>query len=271
MRAPWLLGLIALLATGCLHRKPKVQGFQAVVTQQELQLLDESLAGAQARFAATIQGPHRAHIDGASWQVSWNGKVIDRGSQTVDVPFGNDGIAPLTLVISVPWARTASELSAVADQKKVKLEIAGSFHFSEGISEGSGTFSTSKDVVPPHLPTVKLVSTDGARFNTGEAAVLLTLEVKNPNDFPLLINEAPYVVTLGGARPSEGVGFAGETIPANGTSRYDVRAYLDPPSEDPDDWPKRVQTTYALKGAVRGALYDVHFDFSGTVKLRAGR
>lgn len=271
MRARSLWVVLAVFASGCLHR-PQLHGFEAKVTDQDLQLLEETLGSAQARYTASVRGPDQARIDRASWQVSYDGKVIDRGSQALDVPFGNDGIAPLTLVVPVPYARTAAELSALDQQHgKVKLALEGSFHFSHGISEGSGSFSTSIRVVPPHLPTVRLVQVEGARFNNGESEVALALEVRNPNGFPIVISEAPYVVGLGDQRASDGVALAGQPVRPEGSARYPIRAYLDPPSEDPDDWPRRTEVHYLLKGAVRGNLYDVHFAYEGTAKLRPGR
>lgn len=275
MRARWLglgVAMAVGLASGCLHRKPKVQGFEAVVVSQDVHLLEQTLGGAKARYAASILGPHDgATIDRVDWRVTYDGEEIAHGTETPNLPFDENGNAPLTLVLPVPYAKDAAALRALDGKKKVKLGIEGSFHFKHGLLyDANAAFRLVSDVTPPRLPRIKLARVDGARFSTGVSQVALTLEVTNPNPFPILLSEVPYSVGLGGQRASDGVALAGEPINGNGSVTYPVQAYLDPPSEDPDDWPRRTKVEYWLKGAVRGALFDVRFAFDGTAKLRSG-
>lgn len=271
MRAPWLWGMLAVLATGCLHRPPG-SGLEAKVADEELELLEETLAGAKARYAASVRGPPDARIDRASWEVRYDGRVVDRGSQALAVPFGSDGVAALTLVVPVPYARTAAELTALnGEGGKVKLELEGRLHLTRATAEGEREFSSAIRVAPPHLPSIRLLQVDGARFHTGEGQVALTLEVHNPNAFPIVISEAPYLVGLADQPGTDGVAFAGQPLRPDGNARYPIRVYLDPPSEDPDDGPRPTQIRYLLKGALRGTLYDVPFVYEGTATLRPGR
>jgi hypothetical protein len=262
---------LAALLTGCLHRKPKVEGFQAVVVRQEVKLLEQTLGGAKARYAASLLGPKAgATIDRAQWTVRYDGKEIAHGSQALNVPFDEQGHAPLVLVLDVPYAPTAAALAELDSSKKVSLELDGTFHFKHGLLyDGEGQIHFESQVVPPHLPRVRLARAEGARFDTGEAEVALTLEVQNPNDFPVVLFEAPYAVGLGDQRPSEGVALAGEPVRPHGVAQYPIRAYLDP-NGDPDDRRPDAKVDYFLRGAVRGNLFDVRFDFDGTVKLRSG-
>jgi LEA14-like dessication related protein len=276
MRAPWSLRTLALfallaLATGCLHRRPKVEGFEAKVGKQDVTLMKETLAGATARYTAQVAGPTGARIDRASWEVRYADQVVSRGETPLSLAFGKDGLTPVTLVVPVPYAQTAHDLARLQDGKKAKLELKGTLHFSRAGRTGRVPFGTDKKVPSPRAPEAKVADVQGARFNTGESEVTLLLEVKNPNGFPIQLTEVPYAVRLASARPSEGVALPGEIIPPEGVARYPVRAYLDPPSEDPDDWVRRTKVSYSLQGAIRGALFDVRFAFDGTVKLRAGR
>jgi len=274
----WSIGMVSVvlaggvLASGCLHRKPKVKGFEAVVVSQDVRLLEQSLGGAKARYAASLLGPRDgATIDRAQWQVLYDGEEISHGTEALNLSFDENGNAPLTLVLPVPYATNAKALAALDGKKKVKLTIEGSVHFKHGLLYDAHTaFKLVADVVPPRLPRVALPKVEGARFSSGVSQVGLLLEVKNPNPFPIVLSEAPYSVGLAGQLGSDGVALAGQPVPANGSITYPVRAYLDPPSADPDDWPRRTKVDYRLTGAVRGDLFDVRFEFHGTTKLRSG-
>ena len=113
-----------VLAAGCLHRKPKMEGFEAVVVSQDVRLLEQSLGGAQARYAASLLGLRDgATIDRAQWQVLYDGEEIAHGTEALNLSFDENGNAPLTLVLPVPYATNAKALAALDGKKKVKLTI----------------------------------------------------------------------------------------------------------------------------------------------------
>jgi LEA14-like dessication related protein len=271
MRARTLFAVAVLtLASGCRHVEDTGR-LHAKFTTEELTFLDQNLQGGLLRFFARLSGPAHATATRVIWDIQLDGKSLDRGETPIDRAFGADGSISFELIQRITYAHDAEELRTLSQKKGPRrITVKGEVRLEMGSKTGEEAYARVLDVATPRLPEAQLVKAEGARFSDGSVQVAFEIAVKNPNPFPLLLQEAPYSGLLGGKAIDEGTLGAGQVLDANGSARFPIAASLDPDEEAAARAAHKSSVKFELRGALRGELFKVPFDLSGEVPLRKG-
>jgi len=127
-------------------------------------------------------------------------------------------------------------------------------------------------------PLVEPVSIDEAfldlsGYSAEEVGLTLRLGVKNPNPFPLRLEQLTYTLEVAGKVLDEGTLGKADTVDASATGTYPLEATV-----NASTWGKDVKALiakgtlpYTLKGEVKGPLLRQPFTLEGSVKLNVSR
>jgi LEA14-like dessication related protein len=267
------LGLLVCAFAAC-KSGPSGPGGAPVISQQELEVVEQGLTDFRLRLEGTVQSPSEARIERATYEFVVDGKIVGKGDQAMatQVPAGSE--AKFQVEEGSHYITTAEELQRYSTQGgSLLVALRGTLFVRQGKNLETLPFARSRELRVPRLPTVKLHSLDGARYSGDEVNVQVSLGVVNPNPFPLSMEGLSYQLSLAGKSISEGKLGQGEKVSASSTGVFEVQVAFNKETYGPDA-PKVIKTQslpYEVKGELKGPLYDAPYALQGTLKLNVSK
>lgn len=237
---------------------------QDVSVAQELSDFTVTLKGKLTSAAAT-------HVDKASYELVVEGNVVKTGDTQLNLDIPAGGTVDFSVSDTGKYVKSADELKAYSDKGGTLLTaLRGKLHVRGG---GTVEFAKSKEIRVPRLPKVKLNDPEGSRFSDEEVNMVFYIAVENPNPFPLGISGLNYTIWVQGKQLHEGKQGAGEKVAPSSTGVWEVQVPFNKETWGADV-KKQLKTNtlaYEVKGALKGDLLEIPYEYKGDLKLNVSK
>jgi LEA14-like dessication related protein len=234
----------------------------------------QGLTEATVHYTGQVVSPVPGVLEKADYELVSDGQVVKTGSTALNVPLTPNQPTSFSFEQRAPYVRGAEDLKAMSARGgTILLALRGILTVRSGQNVETLPFAASRSVRVPRMPEVVLESLDGARYSATEVNLTLRLGVKNPNPFPLRMDQLTYALQVGGKPLSEGTLSKADTVEASSTGVYPLEA-----SVSPTTWGPEVKALiakgvlpYTVKGELTGPLLKVPYSLDGTVKLNVSK
>jgi LEA14-like dessication related protein len=216
--------VLALWSCGCgpLFDKPRV-------SVRRVDITNVSFTGVSANVVFAVDNPNIIGIDLArlAYQLTVDGHAFVQGAgdHTLHVPA--NGTGELQLPISVRFVELAQSLAALFTKKQVPYTIATQLGFGTPLGVLDVPINHAGTLPVPQLPLLSLGPATVGNAGFSGATLSLTIDVLNPNPFPLPVGALRYALVINGvtladaATPPQRLG-AGATLPLVLSAHLDV-------------------------------------------------
>ncbi|MGE0085964.1 MAG: LEA type 2 family protein [Desulfococcaceae bacterium] len=242
--------LAVLLLTGCatigqqLIDKPKVEYLG--MTLKDLSLFE---ATPVFRFRFTNTNPMGMDVSGVSYNLKINRRKFVKGVSGQNVRIKAISSGELELPVSFNF--TDLFHTQGSEDSGVLYEMSGLIR----IGPYSLPYETAGRFVIPKIPRIFLQEIRITDLSENSASLLLTLDLDNPNDFPLDVDTLAYVLRLNGAETGAGAVSLSKAV--DGKTRVRLSVPVHSVFSGPDDPVYQIlRSGYAS------------FEISGAMKLR---
>ncbi|ADO69741.1 conserved uncharacterized protein [Stigmatella aurantiaca DW4/3-1] len=269
-RAPLLL---ACLWLGCASAPTRPTG-PATLSAQETTVAAQTLTDATVRYAGQLTTPGEAVLEKADYELVSDGKVVKTGSKALHLPLSPGQPTAFSFQEEATYLKGPNDLRALSERGgTLLLALRGTLTVRSGQAVETLPFAASRAVRVPRLPEVVIESLDGARYSAEEVNLIVRLGVKNPNPFPLRLDQVAYTLAVAGKALSHGTLAKADTVDPSATGVYPVEASVTKESWGPDV--KKLigsgELPYTMKGELTGPHLKVPYSLEGSVKINVSR
>jgi len=234
----------------------------------------QSLTDATVRYAGQVVSPSPGVLEKADYELVSDGQVMKTGSAALNVPLAAGQPTSFSFQERAGYVKSPEELKALSERGGTMLvALRGTLTVRSGQQVETLPFAASRAVRVPRLPEVVVDSLDAARYSAEEVGLTLRLGVKNPNPFPLRLEQITYTLEVGGKPLDTGTLGKADTVEASSSGVYPLEATV-----NASTWGKDVKALiakgtlpYTLKGEVKGPLLKLPYTMEGSVKLNVSR
>lgn len=234
----------------------------------------QGLTDATVHYAGQVVSPVPGVIEKADYELVSEGQVVKTGTASLNVPLTPDQPTAFSFEERAAYVRGPEDLKALSEKGgTMLLALRGTLTVRSGQDVETLPFAASRSVRTPRLPEVVMQSLDAARYSATEVNVTFRVGVKNPNPFPLRVDQLNYTLLVAGKSLGDGMLAKADTVEASATSVYPLEA-----SVSPATWGTEVHRliakgviTYTLKGELTGPLLKVPYTLEGNVKLNVSK
>jgi LEA14-like dessication related protein len=213
--------VIALAGCNQLFEKPRVSVRRVDVTSV-------SFTGVSANIVFAVDNPNLIGIDLArlGYQLTVDGHpfVQGAGEHTLHVP--PQGTGELQLPVSIKFLDLAEALQSLFTKRQVPFTIATQLGFGTPIGVLDVPISYAGTFPVPQLPTLALGNATVGSAGIEGANLSLTIQVRNPNPFPLPVGALHYALSVSGVNLLD-ASTPPQRLAANGTIPLVLGAHLD--------------------------------------------
>jgi LEA14-like dessication related protein len=272
-RSKILVPALAALWLGCASA-PSKPSSPPTLAIQEATVPTQSLTDATVHYAGQVVSPVPGVLEKADYELVSEGQVVKTGTATLNVPLTAHQATSFSFQERAPYVRSPEDLKALSQKGgTMLLALRGTLTVRSGQEVETLPFAASRSVRVPRLPQVVLESLDAARYSSSEVNLTYRVGVRNPNPFPLRMDQLGYTLLVGGKPLGEGTLAKADTVEASATSVYPLEA-----SVSPSTWGSDVKALiskgvlpYTLKGELTGPLLKVPYSLDGNVKLNVSK
>jgi LEA14-like dessication related protein len=234
----------------------------------------QSLTDTTVRYAGQVVSPSPGVLEKADYELVSDGQVLKTGTAALNVPLAAGQPTAFSFQERAPYVRGPEDLKALSERGgTILVALRGTLTVRSGQEVETLPFAASRAVRVPRMPEVVLESLDAARYSAEEVGLTLRLGVKNPNPFPLRLEQLTYALEVAGKPLEEGTLGKADTVDASATGVYPLEA-----SVSESTWGKDVKALiakgtlpYTLKGEVKGPLLRLPYSLEGSVKLNVSK
>jgi LEA14-like dessication related protein len=271
---PTLVPALATVWLACASAPARPEG-SPTLALQEATVPTQNLTEATVHYAGQVVSPLPGVLERADYELVSDGQVVKTGTAELNVPLTPNQSASFSFQERAPYVRGPEDLKALSVRGgTLLLALRGTLTVRSGQEVQTLPFAASRAVRVPRLPEVVLESLDAARYSATEVNLTLRVGVRNPNPFPLRMNQLTYTLLVGGKPLGEGTLAKADTVEASATSVYPLEA-----SVSPSTWGSDVKALiskgvlpYTLQGELTGGpLLKVPYSLEGSVKLNVSK
>ncbi len=187
------LTLIALLS-GCsllkeLVKQPTVD-FEGVALQ-EISLSEETLL---FRFRVNNPNPLPIKLTSISYDLMINERNLASGTKSEGINLPGEGAALVELPFTIRHLELFDSLDEFINTDEVTYTLKGSM----GLGPIELPYKKSGTIRLPRLPQITLKKLEVEKFSFSGAAVVIVVDIRNDNDFPLKLDSLNYQASLSG-------------------------------------------------------------------------
>lgn len=216
------LGACALLEQGGVAR-PEVDLASTRVASLSLADVDLVLG-----FEVDNPNSFGVRLDRLDYQLDVGGERLASGDQRRGVEVGARGRTVAEIPISVAWDDLARVYRSLRGSGSPSYRIDAGFWFEVPILGAVRVPVTSDGAFPRlSMPRLSVADLDVARLDASGARLDLTLELDNPNDFPLSVGELDYSLDLAGSRVARVADAGRLTVARGGRGSWTVPVRID--------------------------------------------
>jgi len=269
--------LAAALASGlaaCAASKPAAEegaAAGAAVTAETLKVdeTEQTINGLKAVVTVRLknEGASPVSATGASFEVVIAGKVVTSGTAAVSASVPAAGEATIAIAAPFVYAKGDDEIASLVQRKEpVEYAVRGTID----VGGAKVEFAKAGAIRAPRMPSMKLGNLDATTSPSVGVAFSASIDLDNPNTFPLVLQSSHWKLTVAGKPAGEGVMDRRAPQAASHTT-YPIEVVI-PPNEVKDR--KELQggtVSYALEAELDLGAAKVRLEQSGETKLlRAG-
>jgi late embryogenesis abundant protein len=269
-----LVSALAALWLGCASA-PSKPAVPPTLTLQEATIPTQGLTEAAVHYSGQVVSPVPGVLEKADYELVSDGEVVKTGTAELNVPLAANQPTSFSFEQRAAYVRNLDDLKSMsARDGALLLALRGTLTVRSGQDVETLPFAASRSARVPRLPEVVLQSLDGARYSATEVNLTFQVGVKNPNPFPLRVDQLSYKLQVGGKTLGEGTLAKADTVEASATSVYPLEA-----SVSPATWGADVKgliakgvLPYSLQGELTGGpLLKVPYTLEGNVKLNVSK
>lgn len=265
--------LLGYLWLGCASAPTRSAG-PPTLTLQETTVATQSLSDTTVRYAGQVVSPSPGVLEKADYELVSDGQVMKTGTAALNVPLAAGQPTSFSFQERAASVRGPEDLKALSERGGTMLvALRGTLTVRSGQEVETLPFAASRAVRVPRMPEVVVESLDAARYSAEEVGLTVRLGVKNPNPFPLRLEQLTYTLEVAGKLLDEGTVAKADTVDASATGVYPLEA-----SVTASTWGKDVKALiskgtlpYTLKGEVKGPLLRLPYSIEGSVKLNVSK
>lgn len=273
MRATLPLALAALWL-GCASAPTRPTVGPPSLSAQETSITSQDLTDVAVRFTGQLSSPGPAVLEKADYELVSEGRVVKSGSAPLDVALQPGVPASFSFQERAAYVRGPEDLRALSERGgNLLLALRGTLTVRSGDVVQTVPFAASRGVRVPRLPEVVVQSLDAGRYSDEEVNLILRVGVRNPNPFPVRLEQVSWALTVGGRPLGEGTLARAVTVGASAQGVYPVEAAVTRATWGPDVKALLSKGTlpWALQGELAGPLLRVPYQLTGDVKLQVAR
>lgn len=264
---------LAALWLGCASA-PSKPSSPPTLALQEATVPSQNLTEATVSYAGQVVSPVPGVLEKADYELVSEGQVVKTGSAALNVPLTANQPTAFSFQERAPYVRGPEDLKALSDKGgTMLLALRGTLTVRSGQDVQTLPFAASRAVRVPRLPQVSIESLDAARYSNTEVNMTFRVGVKNPNPFPLRLDQVNYALLVGGKQLGEGTLAKADTVDASATGVYPLEASVTSETWGPDVKAliSKGVLPYTLKGELAGPLLKVPYSLDGNVKLNVSK
>ncbi|WP_224242096.1 LEA type 2 family protein [Hyalangium gracile] len=267
---PALLGALWL---GCASAPARPETPPAL-TLQEATVPTQGLTEATVRYAGQVVSPVPGVIEKADYELVSDGQVVKTGTASLDVPVTPNQPTSFSFEERAAYVRGPDDLKAMSERGgSLLLALRGTLTVRSGQQVETLPFAASRSVRVPRLPEVVLESMDAARYSDTEVGLTFRVGVKNPNPFPLRLDQLTYELQVNGKSLGTGQLTKADTVDASATGVYPLEASVSAATWGPEVKKLIAKNvlTYTLAGQLKGPLLEQPYSLIGDVRLNVSK
>jgi LEA14-like dessication related protein len=268
-----LLPALAALWLGCASA-PSKPSSPPTLALQEATVPTQNLTEATVHYAGQVVSPLPGVLEKADYELVSEGQVVKTGSAALNVPLTANQPTAFSFQERAGYVRGPEDLKALSEKGgTMLLALRGTLTVRSGQDVQTLPFAASRAVRVPRLPQVSIESLDAARYSNTEVNLTLRVGVKNPNPFPLRLDQVGYTLLVAGKSLGEGTLTKADTVEASATGVYPLEASVTQETWGPDVKAliSKGVIPYTLKGELTGPLLKVPYSLDGNVKLNVSK
>lgn len=268
-----LVPALAALWLGCASA-PSRPSSPPTLAIQEVTVPTQNLTEATVHYAGQVASPVPGVLEKADYELVSEGQVVKTGSAALNVPLTANQPTSFSFQERAAYVRGPEDLKALSEKGgTMLLALRGTLTVRSGQDVQTLPFAASRSVRVPRLPQVVIESLDAARYSNTEVNLTLGVGVKNPNPFPLRLDQLGYTLLVGGKSLGEGTLTKADTVDASATGVYPLEASVSPATwgADVKGLISKGVLPYTLKGELTGPLLKVAYSLDGNVKLNVSK
>lgn len=266
--------LLAALCLGCASAPTRGTVAPPSLSAQETSVTSQELTDVTVRYSAQLSSPGPAVLEKADYELVSEGRVVKSGSAPLNLPLAPGQPTDFSFQERATYVRGPEDLRAYnARGGTMLMALRGTLTVRSGDAVETVPFAASRAVRVPRLPEVVVQSLDAGRYSDEEVNLIVHVGVRNPNPFPVHLEQLTWALSVGGRPLGEGTLARAATLGASAVGVYPVEA-----SVTKDTWGRDVKALltkgtlpWALKGELAGPLLRVPYQLDGDVKLQGGR
>ncbi|MBE0509733.1 MAG: LEA type 2 family protein [Gammaproteobacteria bacterium] len=197
-RGIWM-GLLLALA-GCAALQQQIKNPEVAVEQVEIARLSLSDVDLNVRLGVHNPNPLGLSLAGLDYRLEIDQRPLIQGRSDQQLKLPANGQSSIALPLSLGFAELLGGLEALGGRQSIPYALSGTMNF--GLF--SVPFNYRGELQLPELPRMRIESLRVLQFNLSGVALLLGLQLDNPNDFPIRLNGMDYRLELAGQGISQG-------------------------------------------------------------------
>lgn len=192
--------------------------------------IEAGLCTTTIALAFSLTNPRAQALTLRHWsaQITRDGQALPVREGALDITIASKGQAKVSLPVKV--TRTCGAGFA-ASQPIENLLLSGKMLGTAG-SEVVFEFEDKLDLPTPKMPELS-VDTTAQHYDEGRVEVVFTIKLRNPNPFPLLIDDFTYHMLVGGIDAVSGEAWTNETAEAQSVVSFDAPVRIEPQDKSP--------------------------------------
>ncbi|MBN1204274.1 MAG: LEA type 2 family protein [Myxococcaceae bacterium] len=266
--------LLASLWLGCASAPARPES-PPTLALQEATLPTQGLTDATVRYSGQVVSPSPGVLEKADYELVSDGQVVKTGTATLNVPLSPNQPTSFSFEERAAYVRGPEDLKALSERGgTLLLALRGTLTVRSGQYVETLPFAASRAARVPRLPEVVMESLDGARYSATEVNLIFRLGVRNPNPFPLRVDQLTYALEVGGKGMEEGTLAKADTVEASATGVYPLEVSVSPATWGPEvkALVSKGVIPYVVKGELTGGpLLRVPYTLEGRVLLKVGK
>jgi LEA14-like dessication related protein len=201
------------LAEGAFE-KPRLHFVEAKVTAVDLE-------GTTVALHFTLENPNDLsfRVAGATWRLEVEAAEVAEGALPGGVTLPSRATAPFVVSVRLRWADVARLAGQAQRQPQVAYLVDGAIRVETPIGELALPYRHEGHLPVPRLPDVRLARASVDVISLTDLELDLTLDVENPNGFPLPGTLVRFEVLLNGVTVASGKEARLEPLGAGGAAR----------------------------------------------------
>jgi LEA14-like dessication related protein len=250
------VAILALALAGCesfdltgMLKRPEVSVSGAEVEQLTFE-------GGRVRFDVTVSNPNPVGVSlaGFDYRLTLEGTEFLKGNVTHAVSVAARGTSTVPVPVAFTYRELFAAVSRLADSSETPYEMAVGLSFTLPVLGAVRVPASFKGTLPViRIPRVSVASLRLDKLTLTAASLVLSLDISNPNGFPLGMQSMDYGFSVAGRQWAAGRAAKPASIAARGTGRLDILVALDLLSAGravADLLTRRGPVPYALEGSV---------------------